>query len=69
MVGSTAVSSDKGVVMGGLSWSGQQPSHLTRVLWWGSFMVGSTAVSSDKGVVMGGLSWSGQRPSHLTRVL
>ena len=28
MVGSTAVSSDKGVVMGGLSWSGQRPSPL-----------------------------------------
>ena len=37
MVGSTAVSPDKGVVMGGLSWSGQQPSHLTRVLCWGVF--------------------------------
>ena len=35
MVGSTAVSSDKGVVLGGLSWSGHQPSHLTRVLCWG----------------------------------
>ena len=32
MVGSTAVSSDKGVLMGDLSWSGQRPFHLTSVL-------------------------------------